>query len=364
MALDKTVVDQVMLRESSYVTAEFCKKQDSCVSSQGKNMQLQNAHDYTESTFRTKTTFLITLTSLIVLAPFTLANLAGGHHLVGVGALALFVIAAFNSWEAHRGHNRPWLIVFALAPCLIAFLYLALQKQGAIATYWIYPAIISYYYMLDVKRAQLLNMLTLAVLFPTIWTELDPDIATRVVTTLLAVSIFSAISSSASSRYHNALQSKVVTDPLTGLFNRMILGDTLEAAIEQHTRQSTPMTVLVMDLDNFKTINDSDGHEAGDRVLAGVGQIVKQSTRISDSCFRLGGEELLCLLYGASYKNGCLVAERIRARVESSDFSTTRPTTTSIGVSTLNAGETWQNWVARADGKLYEAKRAGKNRIA
>ncbi|MEM7258258.1 MAG: diguanylate cyclase [Pseudomonadota bacterium] len=327
-------------------------------------MQLQDVHDYTASTFRTKSTFLITLTSLVALTPFTFSLFMAGRHLIGLGALAVVIIAALNSWEAHRGKNRPWLIVFALAPCMVAFLYFLLQRQGEAATYLIFPAIVSFYCMLDVRRAQFLNVMTLLVLTPSIWSLIEPDSAIRIIAAILAVSIFSAISSATTTRYQHALESKVVTDPLTGLFNRTLLSDTLASAMEQNQRQNTPMTLLVLDLDNFKAINDSDGHDAGDRVLIGIGEIIKQSTRISDSSFRLGGEELLCLLYGANYTNGCLVAERIRARIESTSFDTTKPTTASIGVSTLKSGEAWQHWLARGDKKLYEAKRAGKNRIA
>lgn len=327
-------------------------------------MQLQDVHDYTASTFRTKSTFLITLTSLVALTPLTLNLFLQGRHAIGVGALAVVLIAALNSWEAHRGNNRPWLIVFVLAPCIVAFLYFSLHRQGAAASYLIFPAIVAYYCMLDVKRALFVNVMTLLALTPPIWSLVEPDSATRIIATIFAVSIFSAISAATTSRYQKALESKVVTDPLTGLFNRTLLSDTLEAAAEQNQRQNTPMTLLVLDLDNFKAINDCDGHDAGDQVLVGISEIIKQSTRISDSCFRLGGEELLCLLYGANYTNGRLVAERIRARIESTSFNTTQPTTTSIGVSTLKPAEAWQHWLARADKKLYEAKRAGKNRIA
>lgn len=319
---------------------------------------------YSAEKFRVQSTFLVTLTSLIVLIPFALNNFIQDRYVIGAGALAVIAIVALNSFEAHRGNNRPALIVYVLAPCMVTFLLLSLYRQGAVATYWIFPVIISYYCMLDAKRAQILNTVTLLLLLPPIWTTLEPEIATRLTATVIAVSVFSAISTSVSTKYQTALESKVVTDHLTGLLNRTLLNDTLNSAIDQFSRQRTPMTVLLLDLDNFKSINDTDGHEIGDAVLAGVGDIIKESTRISDSCFRLGGEEVLCLLYGADYTNGRNVAERIRSRIDSTDFGTSRSTTASIGVSTLQQDEDWQTWVSRADKKLYQAKKAGKNRIA
>ena len=326
-------------------------------------MQSTDVPEFSADNFRMQSTFLITLTSLVLLIPFAVNNFLQNRYLIGSGALAVIIITALNSFEARRGNNRPALIVFVLAPCMVTFLLLSLYKQGVVATYWIFPVIISYYCMLDVRRAQIVNGLTLVFLLPPIWNTLDPEIASRLTATILAVSIFSAISASISSRYHRALESRVITDPLTGLLNRTLLNDTLNSAIDQFNRQQTPMTVLLLDLDNFKAINDTDGHEIGDQVLVGVGEIIKQSTRISDSCFRLGGEEVLCLLYGADYTNGRNVAERIRSKIAKSSFKTSKPTTTSIGVSTLQSDEDWQAWVSRADKKLYEAKEMGKNRV-
>ncbi len=326
-------------------------------------MQLSHSHDESESTFRAHTTFLIMLTGLVLLAPFSFANIIQGHHLIGIVALVVAVVAAINSWEAHRGHSRPSLITFGLAPGLTTFLYLALQSQGVAATYWIYPALIAYYCMLSVRRAQVLNFLTLLILLPPLWSVLDAALASRVTITLLAVSLFCSISSSSFTRYHRVLESKATTDPLTGLLNRTLLNATLNDAITRFQCQGTPMTLLLLDLDDFKAVNDNDGHAAGDRVLAGVADILKKTTRVSDSCFRLGGEELLCVLEGAAQTGATRVAERIRAGIEAADFATKRPTTASIGVSTLKDDETWQQWLARADAKLYEAKRAGKNRI-
>lgn len=327
------------------------------------DMQSTGVPAISSDNFRMQSTFLITLTSVVVLIPFTLNNFLQNRPLIGLGALAVIVITALNSLEAKRGNSRPALIVFAMAPCMVTFLLLSLYKQGLVATYWIFPVIISYYCMLDVKRAQIVNGLTLLCLLPPIWNILDPEIATRVTATTLAVSIFSAISASISTRYHRALESRVITDPLTGLLNRTLLNDTLNSAIGQFKRQQTPMTVLLLDLDDFKAINDTDGHEVGDSVLVSVGDIIKQSTRISDSCFRLGGEEILCLLYGADYTNGRNVAERIRRKIATTTFRASKPTTTSIGVSTLMPDDDWQSWVSRADKKLYEAKKSGKNRV-
>ncbi len=327
-------------------------------------MQTPDINAYSAEQFRVQSTFLVTLTSLVVLIPFALNNFIQQRYLIGAGAVAVIAIAALNSFEARRGNNRPALIVFVLAPCMVAFLLLSLYRQGVVATYWIFPVIICYYCMLDARRAQLLNGATLLVLLPVIWTKLDAEIATRLTATLLAVSVFSAISTSVSSRYQSALESRAITDPLTGLLNRALLNDTLNNAIEQFRQQRIPMTVLLLDLDDFKLINDTDGHEIGDAVLIGVGNIVQDATRISDSCFRMGGEEILCLLYGADYTSGCNVAERIRSRINTTNFASSQSTTASIGVSTLQPNESWQSWVARADKQLYQPKEAGKNQVA
>jgi len=159
------------------------------------------------------------------------------------------------------------------------------------------------------------------------------------------------------------------TDTLTGLSNRRVFQEQLDAEIRRSRRYRWPVTVLMLDLDHFKDVNDSFGHLLGDLVLERVGGIVRHAVRDADIACRLGGEEFAVVLPETAREGGYAVAERIRRRVEQAFVG--RPVdghdiamTISAGLATfLEDGLHADELVARADEALYGAKHAGRNRV-
>ena len=157
-------------------------------------------------------------------------------------------------------------------------------------------------------------------------------------------------------------------DPLTGLFNRRYLDETMEREMERARRDGASVGVIVLDLDHFKRLNDTFGHDAGDHVLARTGELLRHLARGSDIACRFGGEEFALILPGASLAISAGRAEAIRALFESTpfDFNGTRipPLTLSAGVSALPPGAgDWSQVLHQADRALYAAKQAGRNRV-
>ncbi|WP_325346042.1 GGDEF domain-containing protein [Xylophilus sp.] len=150
-------------------------------------------------------------------------------------------------------------------------------------------------------------------------------------------------------------------DTLTGVLNRGALMDVFEAAVERARRQRTALSVLLLDLDHFKAVNDTHGHQAGDRVLQDFVAQLQGMLRAPDTLGRYGGEEFVVLLPGTELRTALGVAERIRSGIETSPGMLRY--TVSIGVTELRRtpGETMDTLLARADQALYEAKRAGRN---
>jgi diguanylate cyclase (GGDEF)-like protein len=159
------------------------------------------------------------------------------------------------------------------------------------------------------------------------------------------------------------------TDTLTGLANRRVFHETLDGEIRRSRRYRWPVTVLMLDLDHFKDVNDGNGHMLGDQVLERVGGIVRHAVRDADVACRFGGEEFAVVLPETAREGGYAVAERIRRRVEQAFLSRPVdghdvPMTISAGLATfpedaLHAEEL----IARADEALYGAKRSGRNRV-
>lgn len=171
---------------------------------------------------------------------------------------------------------------------------------------------------------------------------------------------------------NRALAEASSLDPLTGLYNRRFVLDSLEAEMNRAVRSGAPVSVLMLDLDHFKSVNDNHGHAAGDLVLRLVGSVLKENCRVYDVPARYGGEEFCLLLPDTAVENSITVAERIRTRLESKsiayrDGSTLR-ITASIGVAALDENDSGEAFghsalIDRADRALYAAKNRGRNRV-
>ena len=161
-----------------------------------------------------------------------------------------------------------------------------------------------------------------------------------------------------------ATQSAATIDGLTGLVNRATAMDRLQAMLEQISITEHG-AVLLLDIDHFKTINDQLGHAAGDECLRKIGEIIRTTVRSGDTAGRIGGEEFLIVMPGASRDIALTVGERLRLAVSLGGMrhGNGEPVTASIGAAAVRVGDTPETILARADRGLYEAKRQGRNRL-
>lgn len=157
-----------------------------------------------------------------------------------------------------------------------------------------------------------------------------------------------------------------VRDQLTGAFNRRYLDNRLSEECKRHLRYDHPLSVIMLDIDFFKKVNDNHGHEAGDRVLAEVAGRLNGSIRKTDCLVRYGGEEFCCILPETPRDAACLLAERFRNNIEQLAIQTAGEplqVTISLGVAQLAPDDTPTSLLKRADEGLYEAKQSGRNRV-
>ncbi len=166
-------------------------------------------------------------------------------------------------------------------------------------------------------------------------------------------------------RLHERIRRMAEQDGLTGLANRRIFDTVLERKFNEAGERSTPLSILFIDLDDFKSINDTHGHLAGDDVLRAIGNIIKSRIRRGDIAARYGGDELAVLLPGATADHAALIAEHILTGVNSTRFGQNGfSTSVSIGVACRNGLHKQPgDLLASTDQAVYEAKKAGKNRV-
>jgi diguanylate cyclase (GGDEF)-like protein len=156
------------------------------------------------------------------------------------------------------------------------------------------------------------------------------------------------------------------TDPLTRLANRRHVQERLALEVERAARYETPFLVAMCDLDDFKKVNDTLGHDCGDEVLRSTARLLSENLRRTDLVGRWGGEEFLVLLPETEREGGRIALEKVRAKLEALPLvyaGAPLRVTVSIGLAAFVRGERLEDLVARADAALYEAKRSGKNRV-
>lgn len=163
------------------------------------------------------------------------------------------------------------------------------------------------------------------------------------------------------------LYQQATRDPLTGLLNRRKLMEKITLSIQESEARRQPAVMLLFDLDHFKNINDTFGHQAGDQVLQCFAGVLEDNMRTSDSIGRYGGEEFVCMLPCTEIGIAMVIAERIRIASENQKIQTTDNRvirfTTSVGVARYQPSENPSTFIDRADDSLYNAKHEGRNRV-
>jgi len=166
--------------------------------------------------------------------------------------------------------------------------------------------------------------------------------------------------------YHEEIYRLTITDGLTQIANKRHFVDFLERELARASRHGRPLSLVIMDLDHFKNVNDQYGHLAGDRVLKGIAALLTGQVRRDELLARYGGEEFTVVLPETSLRAAEMFCERVRSEVEATvmdwDGESLR-ITISIGIASLTPEDSVQSLVARADAHLYDAKLQGRNRV-
>jgi diguanylate cyclase (GGDEF)-like protein len=210
---------------------------------------------------------------------------------------------------------------------------------------------------------------------PKQWTEQDVEIiselahsAMREIRLRMALQDASALNQQLQAQIqkvdalNRALSEMATTDALTGVANRRAFDHSLQLELAIVERRGTPLSLLMLDVDHFKRINDTYGHEAGDKVLVAIAQLLGGCARVIDVVARVGGEEFAVILPDTDAGGAHEVGERMRIAVARSNWLG-HPTTISIGAATLHDKEDAASLYVRADAALYAAKTSGRDRV-
>ncbi|MDF1874449.1 GGDEF domain-containing protein [Sulfurimonas sp. SAG-AH-194-I05] len=155
-----------------------------------------------------------------------------------------------------------------------------------------------------------------------------------------------------------------IRDHLTGLFNRKMFDEILDLELKNAKRNKTQLAIVLLDIDHFKNVNDTYGHDAGDSILIELSQLIQEQMRGTDILARWGGEEFVMLLPKSGKENSAIKAEKIRKLIQNHRFKNREAITCSFGITEFKIGDDETSIFYRADEALYNAKANGRNRIS
>ncbi len=316
-----------------------------------------------QTDFQLKSTFWLSITAGSIVLPFAIYHLSYQYVGIGIGGIITSLSLYLTAWSCHRKTYKTVYTFVWLTPFTTLFVAYLTNKLGISGTYWCYSTVLLYYFMMSERQAWISNIVFALINIPLAWQILETHEAIRFSVTFSLVCIYSAIFLRIITRQYSELREQAITDKLTGLYNRFLLQDSLEQVIHQANRTDTTFTLISMDIDYFKEINDELGHDIGDHVLMQLGAFLKDFFRDSDKIFRTGGEEFLILVSNTDEANGIDIAEKLRKEIENLSLIPDRMVTVSIGVAGLGSEKDWKQWMKACDKNLYEAKNSGRNRV-
>ena len=302
------------------------------------------------------------IVGILSVTPFTIWRWMRNEYLLAAldsGVLALMVFALIWTW---RGGAMNFIAYCAALP-VSAFTLLVSLTSPESGYYWLFIAILTNAMLLP--RAGMASLLSLALVVATLFADTPhtPFERTTIVVTLVMVILFSYVFASRAESQRRRLESLAHSDPLTGLDNRRAFEGAIADVLRRAEEGQQIFGLALLDLDNFKEINDAYGHEAGDDVLRQVSELIEGYLRATDRLFRIGGEEFVLILPGADVHGMQARMETLRKRIEHDLSIGIETVTASIGVAGWEAGDTATSWLMRADAAMYRAKNDGRNRV-
>lgn len=325
----------------------------------------QSAHSTVSTSRRSGEEIVILVlsaTAVLGISPFIVLRLMRAEWLIGImdvlaaaGACYLF----YYVYKTRKTEVPSFILSLLFMITMITTVYL----KGAQQVYWCYPAMIAVFYLVEPGRAVILTSLSLLAVLPALFLEIDNLTFIAIIITLVTTNVFAYVFAARTQEQRAQLMLMATKDPLTGVGNRRAMEAELDQVIHATRRHQAASSLLIMDLDHFKSINDTYGHGVGDRVLMRFAELIQSRIRITDSLFRFGGEEFVILVQGQDLNASTELADQLRRNIEQEDFKLDRRLTMSVGVAEYESTESRDSWLRRADKALFEAKQNGRNRV-
>ncbi|MEX1197181.1 MAG: GGDEF domain-containing protein [Pseudohongiellaceae bacterium] len=323
-------------------------------------MDIRDRKDQNGLKFQAAVTKFVCISGLIVAIPFSLWHLTQGIPQILIMLLPAIAIQATALYLLVRDGFNP-MAALMVAVIQIAGSVFYVHLAGSASSYWLFTSSVANFFLVSWFRALVLNLLC-GIAVSWLMRE-NPDFVVRFGINYLMVNLFLFAYTYQLEKKTGEVSHLLYRDPLTMTGNRLALDAALAHAKEHRDRYGTPFTLLMLDLDHFKRINDAFGHTTGDRLLVMFARTVEQRLRATDGLYRFGGEEFMVIAENTALEQAAVLADDIRRLVSETAFPPTEGITLSIGLAELQSDESTDSWLNRTDQALYKAKDAGRNRI-
>ncbi|MCK7547788.1 GGDEF domain-containing protein [Marinobacter koreensis] len=300
--------------------------------------------------------------AFVAVAPLVVVQWRQDHFLLSwllvffcLNALLVIAFLRFRNTYFLKGRLFPLLAVVCAT--------YSTSINGHAGLYWAYPAATALFFLLPLREAIVSNAIFVVVMAVVSFFKFPEADFWRITFSLGLTCVFAMVFAWLVGRLQLELTRLATTDPLTGCLNRSQLADILNNQIQMRERYERVSSLVLIDLDFFKTINDQWGHLAGDQVLKEMTLRLRKRLRESDQLFRIGGEEFMIVLPETRQKDADTLAHQLLTGISARPFLDNINITASASVAEVSQGETWSIWLNRADQALYEAKSRGRNQV-
>jgi len=312
--------------------------------------------------FKRKMAVVFAVITLLVIGPFAVYRFLHADYLnAAIDALLIIsvVVCAVIFFFKHEIRVPALLSALFFSSFAVTVAYVS----GYVFIFWVFPAIFINFFLLGPVFALALSVIAIIAVSPIAMGMEKLVDAWSMLASLFFSSCIAYVFAVLAAKQYKQLQSLAVQDPLTKVGNRRAMDEDLMSCIEDYERMQISASIIELDLDFFKRINDKFGHSAGDHVLIEVANLLRINIRKMDRVFRFGGEEFVVLTRNTSLAEAQMVAEKMRVQIEQQIFSSGLNITASFGCAQLHPGETKDEWFSRADKAVYQAKLLGRNRV-
>jgi len=303
----------------------------------------------------------LSVTFALGIFPFIFLRIFAKEWGHAVFNIALFVVFVFNALYVYKT-RKEYIARMIFALTLVIGLLIGFNLNGRDELMWSYPALVALFFAVRAKVAAIFCLICISwgayILYPLMELFEFETYLFTVSFTCMAVFIFANITQ----QQHEALTQLSRRDPLTNLRNRRAFEERLDEAIGS-VRDSQHTSLILFDIDHFKSLNDEYGHSVGDDVLCKLGRLVSKRLRKVDKIYRIGGEEFAIVLSSTNSEKAKRVADDIRTLIEQAKIVDTRQLTISLGVAEYYQNESRDSWFKRCDEALYLAKDSGRNNL-